>query len=316
MAWDAVPWFVGGGAQHSPEVARLLAFAGTGGADGVVTPGDLKVSPLSVPGAGVQVAPGAALILNRGANGTQQTYVGRMATADTVAIAATGSGSGRSDLIIAQIEDPFVAGEGWATPSDVTVGPYIYTRVISNVPAGTTSLQSIPAYAGRSAITLARVDIPASTGTITSGMITDLRALSTPRSKRVVLQGTAAAGDRGATAWSWWNLYNPTVTVPAWATHVSMKATIHSVLALQTYTDGPIQAAHGSLLGDITIVDCDNPLGPTREYFTMRLESAIPQAMRGTQQLLRIQTNLLRGTLSSHTGTYVSYDIQYEERAV
>ena len=61
MSFDSVPWFVGGGALHSPEVARLLAHAATSGAAGVVTPADLAVSALPVPGASVRVAVGGAL---------------------------------------------------------------------------------------------------------------------------------------------------------------------------------------------------------------------------------------------------------------
>lgn len=186
MAWDATPWFVGGGAQHSPEVARLLAYAATSGAEGIVSPKDLKVGPLAVPGGSVTVAPGAALVRNRATGGDSQTYVARMATQDTVAIAPTGSGAGRSDLIVAQIEDPFLAGEPWQDPADPTVGPYIFTRVIPNVPAGTTRLQDVPGYSGRSAVTLARVDLPASTGTVTAAMITDLRKVALPRERTEV----------------------------------------------------------------------------------------------------------------------------------
>lgn len=94
-----------------------------------------------------------------------------------VAIAATGSAGGRSDLIVAQVEDPNMAGEPWQTPTNPAVGPYIFTRVIPNVPAGTTSLRPL-GYSGRSAIVLARVDLPASTGTVTASMITDLRELA------------------------------------------------------------------------------------------------------------------------------------------
>ncbi|WP_348240077.1 hypothetical protein, partial [Salmonella enterica] len=87
-----------------PEVARLLAYAATAGAKGIVTPGDIKVVPLDVPGSSVRVHAGACLIPSEAAGGAQQTYVGRNPSADTVSISATGSGSGRSDLIVARVE--------------------------------------------------------------------------------------------------------------------------------------------------------------------------------------------------------------------
>src|SRR5690606_29700444 len=131
MTWDAVPWFVGGGAEHSPEVARLLAYAATGGAEGIVLPTDLRVAPLSAPGSGVRVLPGAAPVRTRASGGALQTYVARLPVANTVSISATGSGAGRSDLIVARIEDPYVAGTPYQEPENPASGPYVFTRVIS-----------------------------------------------------------------------------------------------------------------------------------------------------------------------------------------
>lgn len=237
MGFDPVPWFVGGGAQHSPEVARLLAFAATGGVEGVVTPSSMKVTPTSVPSGSVQVSVGAALILNRAAASDQQTYVARMATADTVAVAQTSSSGGRSDLIVAQIEDPFLSGEPWQDPADPTVGPYVFTRVISGVPAGTTRLQDVSGYEGRSAVTLARIDIPASTGTVTAAMVKDLRNLARPRETTVVFAdlGTST-GTLSATTGTAFPPYNPAVPVPTWATHVRVDVTVAQLQAAGSST--------------------------------------------------------------------------------
>lgn len=230
MAWDSVPWLIGGGAEHSPEVARLLAYAATAGSEGIVEPGDLKVSALTVPGASVNVSPGAALIRNRASGGAQQTYVARNPTRDTAAVASTGS-SKRSDLIVAQIEDPYLAGEPWQDPANPKVGPYVFTRVIPNVPAGTTRLQDVAAYAGRSAVTLARVDIPANTAAITNAMIVDLRDVAQPKNREEawVTNGPAGYGNVFETqdgVWKTLATLTTTATIPEWATRALVRSSV------------------------------------------------------------------------------------------
>lgn len=284
---DPVPWFVGGGAQHSPEVARLLAFAATGGAEGVVNVSDLKVVPLSVPGTAVEALPGAALVRNRGAGGDSQTYVARNVTATQVEIAATGSSGGRSDLVVVQVEDPNVAGEPWQPPADPAAGPYVFVRVIPNVPAGTTRLQDVPGYEGRSAVTLARVDLPASTGTVTAAMIKDLRRLARPRREQVLRVVTPPSNRKVQVNTNWHNW--PTtaneflnVDVPEWATQMQVQ-TIISGIGARNNTYGDLRTMIGSVAfvgaWDSTVTTTSDPF----QFMTMMAGSAtIPTAMRGT----------------------------------
>ena len=168
MSFDSVPWFVGGGALHPAEAARLLAYAATSGAAGVVVAGDLAVTQLPTAGTSVRVAVGGAVIPNLYPGGGQQSYVGRAASSTDVSVTATDSGSGRVDLVVARIDDPFYGG---TVPADVTVGPYVRIAIIENVTAGSAD---IPAGLAYPAIALARLDIPASTATITTPMITSL----------------------------------------------------------------------------------------------------------------------------------------------
>jgi len=163
MALDPVPWAIGGDAEHGPDVARMLAYLATGGKQGVVAPTDLKVLPLDVPGSGVKVLAGGASVLNRTAS--QQAYTVRNANTDidSVKIGATGSGAGRSDLIICRVDNPNVDGNAPA-PDDPVKGPYVKFDVIPGVPAGTRRLSSLSQYAGLSAIELARVDLPSPPG--------------------------------------------------------------------------------------------------------------------------------------------------------
>lgn len=187
MSFDPVPWAIGGGqALHSPEVARVAEYAATSGAEGIVNVSDLRVEALPVAGAAVRIQPGAALIRSRSSTVDQETYVARNGQASDVSVAATGSSGGRSDLIVARVEDPYTQASPWQAPADPAVGPYVFPRVIPDVPAGTTRLQDVPGYETQSAVTLARIDLPAQQGHVTGGMITDLREVAIPREKTAV----------------------------------------------------------------------------------------------------------------------------------
>lgn len=319
MSWDSVPWFVGGGAEHSPEVARLMAYAATAGAEGIVGTGDLRVAPLSVPGGSVRVAPGAALIRNRATGGASQTYVARNPTEDVVAIAATGSGGGRTDLIVAQVEDPFMAGEPWQTPTNPAVGPYIFTRVIPNVPAGTTSLRNLSGYSGRSAVVLARVNIPASTGTITAGMITDLRNVALPRATRSLDIFGASGGALGSTTEAAWPTNERTVEIPEWATRLKGSVTLTGVMQ----TGGNEASIHRLKIGSSLISDVANVgiEADSTQRVTLTLPFTVPiaAALRGTTQSVTLlsrrsnSTNPGRFTAWSAQGAVATFDFYFEE---
>lgn len=176
-------WFIGGGANQSAEVARAVPYIATGATEGITEPEDLRVEALPVPGAMIRVLPGACTIRSRSENGDRQSYIGLSLQELDVPVAATGSSGGRSDLVVIRVEDPFVKGEPWQEPADPENATYIFPRVIPNVPAGTTRLQDVPGHADETAITLARIDIPASTATITWELITDLRQVAQPKQK-------------------------------------------------------------------------------------------------------------------------------------
>ncbi len=325
MTFDPVPWLVGGGAQHSPEVARLLAYASTGGAEGIVTPGDLKVTPTGVPSSSIRVLAGAGLILSRAAGGSQQTYVARNVSEDVVSIGATGSGSGRSDLIVARIEDPFMAGEPWADPSDPKVGPYVYTRVIPNVSPTTTT-----APAGSSAIALARIDIPANTSTITAGMIKDLRKLALPRSSREVFMSAPAPevpmNDTNGTVWP---NFRPIVTVPSWATAAYVICTLSSIGQRGGAAQGLFTAVIGGGLNGITGFrasnigyDLDAPAaGGSRHTLVVSGGFTDVRSIAGKEVYVQTEARKINaaenpGYLVTVDGTQVLYDVQFYERAI
>ncbi|MFJ2518647.1 hypothetical protein ACIOWF_06715 [Cellulosimicrobium cellulans] len=315
MAWDSTPWFVGGGAQHSPEVARLLAYAASGGAEGVVEPGDLKVSPLAVPGAGVRVLPGGVLLRNTYPGGSLQSYVGRLPVQDTPAITATGSSGGRSDLVVARVLDPQYEG---GAPSDPTDFEYMRTAVVQGVPAGTRDVAGLAL--GYPAVPLARIDLPASTGTVTAGMITDLRKVARPRSQRVVRAlNNADVHTLTAAALVQWPIGAAwQIDVPAWATHavISAFATQVDPIWSSTATNGWLTVRLGSVQADGTVWEVRSAQDVTMTV-GVGDEVEIPAGVRGTtvQAATWANRNSGNGSLRWNAGSSLILDVEFQERA-
>lgn len=232
MAWDGIPWFVEGTAA-SEETLRLVVEAAACGGEGIVAPADLLVTALDAPDSAVKVGPGAMVAKRRAAaGGGGQSYAARMPTAELVDIEPTGADGGRSDLIIARVEDPY-GGESWPAPTDPATGPYVFTRVLTDVPAGTTSVRDIDP--DSTAVTLARIDIPAGTSSITAAMVTDLRQMVRPRTQTVrrYLPGWSVPDDVGPVtdAWEIWPMGATWADwVPEWATHVAVHVLMTGVL--------------------------------------------------------------------------------------
>lgn len=319
--FDPVPWFVGGGATHSPEVARLLAYAATGGAEGVIEGADLKVVPLATPGGAVRILPGACVIRARSAAGARQSYIARAPSETRLDITPTTSGAGRSDLIVARIEDPNVAGENYPAPTDPAAGPYVFPRVIPNVPAGTTRLQDVSGYGGSSAVTLARVDLPASTGTITSGTIVDLRKLAQNRSARSLSVDIAVpqVAKFESFADTQWPTNTAAVDVPEWATHFTGIVQLNQFLQ----TGGSEYVAFRIKLGTITSATTNADIDSLQTAaqhgsVTIAIGDAIPAAMRGTRQTVSVIAKRMSssepGRFSLDSSSQIVFDMQFREQ--
>ncbi|MBP3044893.1 hypothetical protein KKR91_01115 [Arthrobacter jiangjiafuii] len=241
MALDSVPWFIGGGAEHSPAVARMLAYAATSGATGVISPSDLRVTALPTPGAAVRIMPGGAAILNRYPGAANQSYTARNASATDVAVPATGSSGGATRYLILRVDDPEFGGQA---PTNVVDGPYVRAVLVSSI----TNL----AYPF---VPLAKITQPANTATITQAMIADIRDIANPREKQVIiprpLQGSdvpAAGFDQlnGATSdgqpYPFYaqgaNQSGNTLLIPEWATRMQIEATWIAVRMQPANTDG------------------------------------------------------------------------------
>lgn len=297
MAIDSTPWFVGGGAQHSPEVARLLAYASTSGAEGVVEPASLRVSAQSTPNGTVAVRPGAALISNRYAGGGQQTYVLRNATSTNVTIPATGSGGGRTDAIIARVLDPQYEG---AAPSDPVTFQYARIERIGSVPYGLEDISELNL--PYPAILLATITMYANEGTIQQSMIRDKRKVAIPRretalrthalvgSDTYTLQVSTAYPDGGQT----WPPSTETawgeIPIPKWATRAKIVMWWGGISVPAGEAYGLLWVQVGATANPKNVktqavrYDSANASNHSRQAQFVADEISIPAELRGTSQ--------------------------------
>ena len=314
MSLDSTPWFVGGGAQHSPEVARTLAYASTRGAEGIVGIGDLKVQAQAVPNGTVRVSAGAAIILNRYAGGGQQSYGLRNATQTDVGIMATGSSGGRTDLIVARVLDPQYEG---AAPADPVTFDYSRLTVIQGVPSGTKTAKELNL--GYPAVELAKVTLPASTATITAGMITDLRRVAQPRRERLL--DTAywtVAGNIDTTSYKYLGT-STSFDVPEWATAAKFVITYSGLALFTGNTTGWLRGTFNGLEVRPTFFD-ENWLASgsyQRTTYAAAGEIVIPANMRGNSYPLKLEGKRDSGPgyLQVRSGTSVAIDVEFAEKA-
>lgn len=325
-------WFVGGGAEHSAEMVRRELFASQGGAEGIAEPTDLMVRPLAIPGGGVRVSIGSGFMKARNAGATNEMYMGSVVTEEEVTIPPNNGSSMRRDLIVMRVHDPFWQGSPWPDPGADIVDPeeaaearanaqYIFIDRIPSVPAGTTRLQDVTGYENDTAITLARLDIPGTTGTITGTMITDLRELARPHEKTVQRAFGLTAADDGEeqldnrTAYpageTWPDAAvaeaNFRIEIPSWATQAVILMLINGVKI--PATTGNAYGRHWVQIGantDPDVVrteptrwDVLSAGGAYRTVFSTADTVNIPAGMRGTTKRFYPRGNVeLGATLS------------------
>jgi hypothetical protein len=329
MALDPVPFVIGGDAEHGPDVFRQALYLATGGKQGVGSPGDLKVTALDVPGAGVRIASGAGTILNRVAS--QQSYGVRNPTADleSIRVPASGSAGGRSHLVICRVDNPYVDGNAQA-PADPVHGPYDKFDIISDVPAGTRRIRDLDQYKGLSAIELARIDLPASTGTVTAATITDLRTLATPRTEQVRVSATPTDYYVTMATGQWKPFPEKPITglqVPEWATHAIIRLeTAMKYLEGNAYGNfrgfiGPAGAQATANLFATQGIDATTVGGQYRQPFIAPSSDyfPIPASMRGTTVQLTglVQPNSAPNNgarIGTAAGDYYFADVTFIER--
>ena len=309
-------WAVDGG-RVPASVARMLAWAATNGSNGVVQATDLAVTALPVPGGAVNVAPGGALMVNRfGGRAQAQTYVTANDATIQVTIPATSS-TARTDYLILRVDDwHFDSSQQPDNPLDATY----------------CSLQRVTSLTGIAYpyVALAKITIPASTGTITPAMITDLRQVANPRTKRVLRPNALIWGEQetlsNATAQGeYWPNKGGTqeVVIPEWATRVKIRADWLSILMPAGNVQGRVWVSFGDWDGkswgkasqDFAF-DNVQASNPGRQNITVVDEMLIPANLRGRSvhfQAWAKKTGSVGPVIDGWSG--FSLDLTFEEVA-
>lgn len=313
MALNPVP-IATTGATHTAQQFRMMVRDLARDNQGVTTGSDLKVTALATPGAGVQVADGSAVITGQ-VSSIQGSYSAYNIGSDTVDISATG-GSPRSDMLVLRVEDPDYEGT-----RDPAVDPIVFWEVVPNVSGSATTVPS-----GYSAIPIARIDIPASTATITNAMIVDLRQVANPRRERILYPYYASDPlvEISGTSETWQtfpNLTMATIAIPAWAATAKVVFSASNI----RLDDGNVWGGFRFMLGTVeaaqwTNIDDNQGATARRTYCemveTIDLTTTAGAAMRGTNQAFksRMRTRSANaGSIGVDATTTFKIDVEFTE---
>lgn len=297
------------GATHSAQQFRMMIRDLANGSEGITQGEDLKVVPQDTPNGTVLVGDGSGIVRSK-INIFGGSYSVCNVGAATVAIAPTGA-TPRSDMVVLRVLDPEYEGN-----LDPATDPVMFFDVITNVLSTATE----PLF-GYTAIPLARIDLPASTTSITAAMIKDVRKIANPRRVRTLLtyaptNPLVALGGTSGNTQFWSNVPGWNVPVPAWATTVKVVLT-----ACQAkYDTGPVYGSFSAQLGSslaLQTVIVDDDLSSIRRGTVVSADTrTIPEAYRGTTQLLRpcaalANTNL--GRIGMDSSVTLVADVEFEE---
>lgn len=297
------------GAYHSGQQFRMLVRDLARGAEGITQGDDLKVSQRATPGGGVLIADGSGVIKGRD-NVFQGHYAVCNIGSTDVPIAATG-GSPRSDMLIIRVEDP-----EYGYDHDPEFDQLMFPQIISGVSSSATTIPD-----GRTGIPLARIDIPASTATITNAMITDLRKVANPRRERRMYTHSPASDSAligSSTTYSYFSTEpGQNIAIPDWATTVRARVDVGSIRYSVADYFGNLRATFGASLTLQSIGLDDDQGNSIRKIPGLVADTlTVPSAYRGTTQLLRAQANGNSGNagrINVSTATTFVYDVEFEE---
>lgn len=295
------------GGTHAARAFRMMVRDLARGSQGVTEGDDLKVSPLATPAAGVRIRDGSAVI--RGAAWGQGSYTQYNVGDSTVPIAPTGA-TARSDLVCLRVEDPEY--EGTRDPETDDIG---YFHIVSNVSATATQVP-----AGMTAVPLARIDIPANTAIVTEAMIKDVRSIANPRRERQLR--TSFPGSLSTLAYqdnkwhTWPTAARWSIAVPSWATEAKLVTTFAGLRLTKNDVYASMQNVFGAVKGQNTVIDDDAGKVTRRSTVVLADSLPIPAALRGTTQVLYVQTYMSKaetGDLSVDGSTSLIADIEFTE---
>ena len=314
MAVEDTPWFIGAaGVLHPAKAARAVAYAAANGSDGVIGSTDLKVTARPTPNGQVLVAPGGVNLISRYPGASSQAYTGVVRTQEAVSIDSTSSAGGRSDLVVARVRDPQYGSVAGYDPANPNNFGFFTIEVVKGV---SSSFKRYTTELGYPAMALARIDIPASTATITNAMITDLRFKSAIKTwRRAYPTFPTSAQPLGTNTADWLVTGQPMVSVPVWATTCNVICHIEGIYKpTADYIRGEVKITVGGISTDQVSLTQNGAV----ERFGASIGGsvAIPVVMRGTTVPLGIRGVVAIGPNGGYvidSGSGITFDIEFLE---
>lgn len=324
IGFDSAAWSIDG-ARIDSALMRVLAYAGTGGSEGIVTAGDCRVHQLETPGSQIAIDTGAVLVRNRSVGGKNQTYVANGRT-QTLLDTPDSNPAAMSHLVVVRLEDPEFPG--WVKPSPEDAPTYQYTRpfIIQNVPPTTRKFSELNL--GYSAYALTRIDQPANTAAITDGMLVDLREVANPRRETYLerFDITYAPNDSGSLSDTW--IHYPdvpyaSIEVPDFAAVAKVKAWVIGAMVRDNPMAGYFRfrmtggSPEASIYTKQTYFNEQNPGDSRVGPYLIGSTVDIPAALRGqtVQGAIEFLRNGGTGFMRSHADVQVVVEIDFIEAA-
>ena len=303
-----LPAYAIDGGRVPASMLRMLAWVSTGGASGIVAPGDFKVQALTTPGGAVSINAGGAVIPTRYGNSTaQQSYVVANDQAFNLSIPAAGA-AGRTEYVILRISDPQYSGQ---VPADPENALYVEAVTVATLPTDYPYLA------------LAKLVLPANTATVTNSMITDMRKLAMPRRHMEIEANYPTSEnlieDLGG---AYEVLGEVTVSVPTWATHMRVKGDFASMGVRGGVVQGYVNLAS---MGQGTYVSTfkaeSNGTGSTQRWSTVCVGTwTLGSQYKGTDITIQFRARQTgswnNGVALVDSGTTLAALVEFEERAV
>lgn len=326
MTFNFAPWAIDG-ARSTSALARLSSYATGGGRSGVVQPLDLKVSALAVPGNGLRISSGAAMILNGYQDIPDQAYTVSNPAEHVVPSDVMPSSQPATSyyLVCIVVGDPEFDQTGHPFmppgPLDPLVAPdYEYVRIrVIPCSSGVRRFDQLNVqYPG---VALARLEVPASTTTITNAMIMDVRSLAAARQSSELLVTQPNMGPTiVSTDFAYLGDWQPYVEMPSWATHVDIVTTISGISHIDPDVVGQIRTLiYGTshLAGPAVyyeFADSDRVFSE-RASLMSTFSASLPQ-YAGESIRIDVQANRLEGTgqIYIFDGTTIVHDVRFSER--
>ncbi|MEV8338525.1 hypothetical protein [Leucobacter sp. NPDC077196] len=327
-------WAIDGPVKTPVEDARRLTYGLSGDAHGVASLSDLITRPTNPTGGAVQVSPGSCLIKSRYSDG--QTYLASLNEATTLAVTPTPSGSGRTDLVVFEVLDPWAQNSPVPEPLDPETFEFFKLHVIEGVPAGINvkHLHQVPGYANRTGLVLSRLTIPANRGDVQSSMISRIAGPHTPKELTRVLYYSLSGSEvelitstsEGGQTW-------PTqaedagelgLDIPEWATHAETQAAFYGVIYPGGNARGMLwlQLAQtvnpNNVKSQTTSWDSDGESNAHRVTLGLADTIAIPQELRGTRQKIFPRARRTAGTNTTtarlNATSSIAITVTFQER--